>query len=97
MKLRRCATPLRYLRLLTLIHVRSAGRKQAPSTPPLQCPPLFEGDYWLVEYLRLFSSYTSKHPISTGIVGGTGSGGHLRWCKEVVRGLIAKSIAAAFR
>lgn len=57
------------------------------------CPPIFEGDYWIQEYLRLHRIYMHKSRINSD----QKSYANYRRCRDLIKSMINKPIAAAFR
>lgn len=68
-------------------------QQQSGAVGPLVCPPLFDGDYWMLEFVRLHAALMNKDPMA----GGPQSLAHYRWCKDQIKNLYSKPIAAAFR
>eukprot|EP01031_Cornospumella_fuschlensis_P031386 gene31386-37937_t len=62
------------------------------STTPV-CPPIFDGDYWMIEFTRLHHSLMQKDPLT----GSSQSQSHYRWCRDTVKTLYCKPMATAFR
>lgn len=64
------------------------------STSAPICPPIFDGDFWALEFSRLHRGMMQKDPFRGSA---QACQSHYRWCRDTIKSLFGKPIAVAFR
>lgn len=65
----------------------------AAETCPFSCPPIFEEDYWVREYLRLYSLHEQKRQQAAN----NSFAVNASWCRDLIKSMIRRPQAEAFR
>lgn len=74
-----------------LVAAKTGANITSDVTPPI-CPPIFEGDFWVNESARVYRLVQAR---SKGI-DGQDKNINLRKCRDILKQLMSKPIAAAF-
>jgi hypothetical protein len=71
----------------------SSSLSPSLSSNPFTCPPVFEGDYWVMEFLKLHRIQHQK----CRLFGEQNSASNYRKCRDIIKSLIGRPHAVAFR